>query len=208
MLALSSPVRTHAHLWPAWLKLAGLCVATLVLFAIGHPWGQALAALAVLALFLAPGRIFARAGLRRLWPLWPFVVLILLWNGLTGDWAEGATIALRLLSAVGIATLVTMTTQLSEMIAVVRALASPLRRFGISTRPVELGIALVLRFTPALMSRAAQLRMAWRARSCHAPSWRVLAPLAISALDDADHVADALRARGGLIEEGNDRHGT
>ncbi len=202
MLALTSPVRTRAHGWPAGAKLGALGLATLGLFALESLLGQTLAALVVLGLFLAPGRVFAAAGLRRLRALWPFVAVLLVWNGIEGDLREGAILSLRLLSAVGAATLVTMTTRLDDMIAVIRRLAAPLRRFGVSTRPLELGMALVLRFAPALAARGTQLASAWRARSARRPSWRIVVPLAITALDDADHVADALRARGGLIDEG------
>jgi biotin transport system permease protein len=37
-----------------------------------------------------------------------------------------------------------------------------------------------------------------RARSPRRPGWRLVVPAALAALDDADHAAEALRARGGL----------
>ena len=43
----------------------------------------------------------------------------------------------------------------------------------------------------------AQIGQSWRARSTRRPRWRVLVPATLAALDDADHVAEALRARGG-----------
>ncbi|NNK17107.1 MAG: energy-coupling factor transporter transmembrane protein EcfT [Sulfitobacter sp.] len=198
MISLTSPVRTAAHGWPAGIKLATLCAATLVLFAVeGGAWHIGfLTATAVL--YALPGRIFFSAGVKRLLVLWPFVALILIWHLITDDAAAGATIALRMITAVALANLVTMTTRLSDMITVVRWLTKPLRRLGVRTHSIELAMALVIRFTPVLASKGQALAMAWRARSRRRPGWRIVLPFAVTAIDDAEHVAEALRARGGL----------
>lgn len=198
MISLTSPVETRAHGWPAGAKLGLLCVATMALFAMGSLVGHLLAFAAMLALYAAPGWIFFRAGLARLRVLWPFLLVILLWHLFSATLGQGAVIALRLLTAVGLANLVTMTTRLSDMSAVVHWLASPLRRFGIGTRGLELGIALVIRFTPMLAGKGLQLSRAWRARSPRRPGWRIVLPFALCAIDDAEHVAEALKARGGF----------
>nr|WP_214649931.1 energy-coupling factor transporter transmembrane component T [Palleronia pontilimi] len=197
-MTLTSPVRVRAQDWPAGGKLAALSGASVVLFAVDSVVFHGAAAAATLALFATGGRRFAAHGLRRMWALWPFVAVLLIWNWLDGAPVQGIALSLRLLTAVGLATLVTMTTQLSDMMAVVRWLAHPLRRFGVTTRPLELAVALVIRFTPALARSGAHLAQAWRARSGRRASWRIVAPLAVLALDDAERVADALRARGGL----------
>ena len=48
-----------------------------------------------------------------------------------------------------------------------------------------------------MLHRMDILRESWRARSPRRPGWRILLPATLAALDDADHVAEALRARGG-----------
>jgi biotin transport system permease protein len=198
MISLTSPVETRAHGWPAGAKLAALCAATMVLFA-REGLGFHVAAFAVcLTLYALPGRLFFRTGVRRLWVLWPFLALIVVWHAIFGDTRAGAVIALRMITAVGLANLVTMTTRLSDMIAVVRWLLTPLRRLGLRTEAVELGIALVVRFTPVLMQKGQMLALAWRARATRRLGWRIVAPFAVLAIDDAEHVAEALRARGGL----------
>ncbi len=198
MISLTSPVRTRAHGWPAGAKLLALCLASVGLFSLGALWAQALAAAAVLVLYAWPGAVFLRHGLRRLWPLWPFVVMVLVWHVVTGDGQTGAVIALRMLSAVALANLVTMTTTLSQMMAVVHWLLGPLARLGVDLRAIELAVALVIRFTPVLTQKGGALAQAWRARSRRRPGWRMIVPFLVLALDDADHVADSLRARGGL----------
>ncbi|WP_027233660.1 energy-coupling factor transporter transmembrane component T family protein [Leisingera caerulea] len=200
MISLTSPVRTRAHGWPAGTKLALLGLATFGLFMLSDLRLQALAALGMLALYALPGRRFFLSGMTRLQVLWPFVAILALWHGVTATYAEGAHFILRLLTTVGLANLVTMTTALSEMIAVFRWLTSPLRQLGLNTRAMELAIALVIRLLPTLITNGQRLTQAWRARSRRRPGWRVVVPFTLLALDDADHLTDALRARGGILE--------
>jgi biotin transport system permease protein len=185
MISLTSPVETWAHGWRAGAKLGALCIATMVLFALDSVPGQGAAFAIMLALYAAPGAVFFRSGMARLRMLWPFLAIILLWHVITATPAQGAVIALRLVTAVALANLVTMTTRLSDMIGVVRWLASPLRRVGIKTQALELGIALVIRFTPMLAAKGAALSRAWRARSPRRPGWRIVLPFTLIAIDDA-----------------------
>ena len=201
MISLTSPVKTWAHHWPAWGKLLGLCLGSVVLFRMDSLLWLALAVVSALALYALPGRRFLRAGGERLSVLWPFVVIVGLFHLVTGDAGAGAAILLRMIAAVGLANLVTMTTSLSEMMAVVRWLMRPLRRFGLRSAVFELAVAMVIRFTPVLIDRGAALGDAWRARSRRRPSWRIVVPLLVAALDDADHVALALKARGGVAPQ-------
>lgn len=197
MLTLTSPVDIWAHRLPAGVKLAALALATMGLFALKSPLPLAAAAAATVALFATGGARFATTGLRLLRPLWPFVVIVGLWHLWTADIFGGAAILLRLLTAVALANLVTMTTRLSDMIAVFQTIARPLRPLGLSPRRLALAMALVIRFIPVMLDRLTQISEAWSARSRRRPRWRVLVPATLAALDDADRAAEALRARGG-----------
>lgn len=197
MISLTSPIETRAHRWPAGVKLGGLCLASTGLFLLpGIGWNAAALAL-VLALYALPGPIFLRAGLRGLRVVLPFVVILLVWHALTGELRQGIAITLRMVALVALANLVTMTTPLDDMVALIRRLTAPLRWMGLRTAPLELAIPLVIRFTPVLVARAETLAEAWRARSRRRPGWQLVLPLTLQALDDADHVGEALRARGG-----------
>lgn len=201
MIALTSPVETVYHRLSAGLKLGLLSLATTGLFLTGALAGQLVALGVVVLLYLVPGAAFARAGVAALRPLALFVALIALWHLAIGTWREGAVILLRLVSAVALANLVTMTTRLGEMLAVLRWLTTPLRALGVSTRPLELAISMVIRFIPVLSQKGAALAESYRARSPRRRAgWRIAAPLVGLVLDDADRVAEALRARGGLSE--------
>lgn len=197
MLALTSPIQTPLHRLPAPLKLALLCAVTLVLFQLDTILPLSAALTAIAALYLAQGRTFAGQGLRLLRPLWPFVLIVALWHLWQRDLGSGAVILLRLASAVAAANLVTLTTRLDDMIATLEGLAAPLRRIGLNPRTLALAVALVIRFLPVLSDRITQITEAFRARSPRRPGHRILIPATLAALDDAEHVAEALRARGG-----------
>lgn len=196
MLTLTFPADTWLHRPAAGAKLAALCLFTVLLFRLDDPLALAACLGAVLVLAATGGARFLRAGLRLLLPLWPFVGVIGLWHGITGDVQGGAVILLRLATAVAAANLVTMSTRLSDMIAVLERLARPFSPV-LPPKRLALAIALVIRFIPVLGERMAVIRSAWMARSARKPGWRILLPATLAALDDADHVAEALRARGG-----------
>lgn len=198
MISLTSPVETRAHGWPAGGKLGALCIVTIVLFAVTSLLAHLVFCAGMLTLYALPGARFFRTGIGRLRMLWPFIVLVVLWHFVIAEVEGGIVIALRMVTAVGLANLVTMTTRLSDMMGVVRWLSAPLRRFGINTRSIELAVALVVRFTPVLADKGQQLTQAWRARATRRVGWRIVLPFVILAIDDAEHVAEALRARGGL----------
>lgn len=204
MISLTSPVETRAHHWSAGIKLALLCLVTGILFFIDHLLFHGLFLLAVAALYALPGLAFFKSGWQHLKILWPFVLIVALWHLWTGEVQQGATIVFRMISAVALANLVTMTTRLSDMIDVVHFLTQPLYRVGLNCRALELAIALVIRMTPVLMSKGQSLTWAWRARSNRRSGWRIILPFTVLALDDADHVAEALRARGGLTNLENE----
>ena len=196
MLTLTSPVRTWAHGVRAWVKLGALCPWTVVLLRIDGVW-LAGAVVLVLALAASGGRVFLAQWLAMLRPLWPFAVLITLWQLWLGAPLGAWPIIARLGAAVGLANAVTMTTELAEIIALLTRLARPLARLGLNPKVLGLSVALVLRFVPVMLLRYDQIALAFRARSPRRPGWRILMPVLLAALDDADRVAEALRARGG-----------
>ncbi len=197
MLTQISPVETPLHRWPAGLKLGLMAAGSLALFTL-QGWGVLLAVSGVAAIYLSQGRRFSLEGLRLLRPLWPFLAVLALWHLWLWQPLTGLQIALRLIAAVALANLVALTTRLEDMLALIERLLLPLRWLGVNPRLPALAMALVIRFVPVLLDKAGLLMQAWRARSPRRVGARIVLPLALAALDDADHVAEALRARGGL----------
>lgn len=194
MLTLTSDRVTIAHSWPAGTKLAVLVLWTFCLFAL--PWPAAAAELALVtgaAWALGLGAVWV-APFRRLWSL---VLVLALWNILTGTPGLGAITLLRMFAAIGAANLVTMTTRLADMQAVFLTIARPLSPL-LPAKVLALALALVIRFIPHMLIRWDIMTQALRARSLRKNHWHILMPAVLAALDDADHVAEALRARGGV----------
>ena len=198
MLTLTAPQKTIFHEISAGQKLLALCVVSTALFQIDSLIVLACLTFAGIALYFSQGLSFAKFGARMLWPLWPFVLIIGIYHGITNDIEAGGEIILRMLIAVALANLVTMTTPLNDMIDVLMRLLHPLNWIGMSTKPVALTIALFIRFIPTLIERGITMHAALRARSTGKSGWRIVVPLTLSVLNDAEHVANALRARGGV----------
>lgn len=195
MLALTSSIETPLHRVSAGVKLAALTVFTGILMSSRSYWIIGSGAACVIALYALGGSAFLRAGVRSLKPLAIFVVVLIVWHLVTDTIAHGTMLAGRMLATVAMANLVTLTTRLDDMISVLQSVLSPLRVFGVSGDMLGLAIGLVVRFTAVFIEKANALSEAWRARSARRPSWSIVLPLFTSALDDADHVSDAIRAR-------------
>ncbi|RWR31828.1 energy-coupling factor transporter transmembrane protein EcfT [Sinirhodobacter populi] len=198
MLSLALPGTSWAHRLPAGVKFGALALAMAVLVAFDDPWPLAAAALIAVGLHATLGPRGLRAGAVAMRPIAWIIGLIVIWQLVTGTPREALVLALRIFSMVGLATFVTLTTPLPDLIALVERLAAPLARFGLSPRLPALAVAMVLRFIPVLRGRMEMLALAWRARSRKRPGPRLIVPMVLSLLDDSDHLAEALRARGGL----------
>jgi biotin transport system permease protein len=200
MISLTSEIPTPYHGLRAGPKLAGLCAVTLLIGLAGDLRLSLAACGLVLVLYALPGAAFLRQGLRALRPLWIFVAVVLVWHAATGAIPAGLEISARLGAAVGLANLVTMTTRLDDMMAIAARLLAPLSRLGLDAHRLGLAMALVIRFTPVLAEKGGALVEAWRARSPRRPHWRILGPFTLLAIDEAEHVSEALRARGGVTQ--------
>ncbi len=196
MLTLTSPVKTPWHRIRAGWKLGALALFSTALMTASAHLPLILAAALVLVLYLPGGVVFLRQGARMLRPLWPFLLALMIFGWWDDRISHGALMALRLVTLVAAANLVTMTTALSEMLELFETLARPFARL-VPPRRLALALALVIRFVPVMSETLTRLREAWRARSPRKPGWRVVVPALLAALDTADHSADALRARGG-----------
>lgn len=198
MLSLALPRVSWAHRIPATVKLAGLLVASLVLFPIKDPVILAGALTAVVVLTTSLGTSAIRQTMRFVVPLLFMVGLLLLFHIFFGQLREGIAVVLRLLTLVFLANFVTMTTALSEMMALIEKLFAPLTKIGVNVRVISVAMGLAIRFTPVLLTKSGLLFDAWRARSQRPARWRLIVPIGLAALDDAEQISDALRARGGI----------
>ncbi|MFO1150582.1 MAG: CbiQ family ECF transporter T component [Alsobacter sp.] len=187
--------RSWLHRIPFLAKLIVLAGASVAL-ARTQDWRLLSVALAaVLLLYASAGRAMVRR-LVDLRPLWPMLLVIAgLQFGFESAGAAAASV-LRLLALVALASLVTYTTTLAEMMETLEPAFRPLRWFGLQPRVPALAIALVLRLAPLLLALWADKSEAWRARTNRRLSFRIVPAFLANAMAMADHLAEALDARG------------
>ncbi|MEX5717459.1 energy-coupling factor transporter transmembrane component T family protein [Geodermatophilus maliterrae] len=199
-LALYVPRASVVHRLPAGVKLLGLAVLAVVLFVLPTLPAVGAALLATVAVGLGVARlpvaVLARQARAVVW--WLLALLVV--HALTTDLLTGAHVALRLLTLVLAAAVVTATTRVSAMVAVVERVCAPLRLVGVRPQRVGLVITLALRFIPVLVERADRIRAAQAARGGSPRGIRALrttvAPLLVQVLQMAHDVSEALDARG------------
>jgi biotin transport system permease protein len=199
-LALYVPRASVVHRLPAGAKLLALAVLAVALFVLPTLTAAAAALLGTVAVGLLVARlplaVLARQARAVVWWLGALLVV----HALTTDLRTGAHVALRLLTLVVAAAVVTATTRVSAMVAVVEWLCAPLRLVGVRPARVGLTIAMALRFIPVLVDRTDRIRAAQAARGGSPRGVRALrttvAPLLVQVLQMAHDVSEALDARG------------
>lgn len=198
MLSLALPTLTWAHKVPAWLKLFILFMVSTILFPVDSIMVLGLALAGATGLTVSLGKVALRRSARMIIPLAGMIALLLTFHVIFDSIWNGLVITCRLLALVMLANFVTMSTPLTAIMQLMEKLLYPLERVGMNARAISLAIGLVVRFTPVLLQRGTALIEAWKVRSTKRAWWQLIAPIGLSAFDDATFVADALRARGGL----------
>lgn len=187
--------RTWLHRVPAGIKLIALMAGSLALLSVT----DLRALVIVLVLIAAVYGQFGRDGWLRLRALRPLLLLLAVigaFQAYAVGWAGGVALVIRLLAMFLLADLVTMTTTMS---ALMDAMAPVLRAVcprSVNYRKISLAVALVLRFVPVLLARWQARQEAWQARTNRRVPPRLIAAFVAETLQLADHVAEALDARG------------
>ena len=187
--------RTPLHRLPFGAKLVALLVISIALNRLGDWRVLAFVVAGAVALYAALGPAMLRR-LTDLRPLWPMLLAIAELQAVFDGPALAAASVLRIVALVSLSALVTYTTTTTEMLETLEPLFAPLRWVGLNPRVPALAIALVLRLVPMLLDLWTEKEEAWRARTGRRASWRLVPSFLASALAMADHLAEALDARG------------
>jgi biotin transport system permease protein len=199
-VALYVPSAGPVHRAPAGAKLLALVALGVLLFAVPTlpVAGGALAGVLLTGLGVARLPVALLARQARAVAVW--VVAIFVVHALLTDVSTGLETALRLLALVLAAAVVTATTRVTEMVAVVEWIVGPLRFVGVRPARIGLALAMALRFIPLVAERADRIREAQAARGGSVRGLRGLAglvvPLLVQVLQLAHTVSEALDARG------------
>lgn len=155
-----------------------------------------LAAVVTGALYLSLG-LTLRQAFTRLRPVLFTIGFLGLVNVFVLSPAEALSATLRLLAILFLAASITATTTIAAFMAAITDLARPLERLGlIKAHDVGLAFGLVLRFVPEIANRYDALKEAHIARGLAVKPHKMMGPLIISTLKDADSIAEAIDARG------------
>lgn len=211
MLSLYISKSTWLHKVPASVKLTSLAAFSMVLLPSQSLWllgtTSLLASVAYLSL-TKPGlirlkKVAQSAGLFAL-VVGVFQFMVALLGGIQADvWisdlrtaASAAMVsALRLLSLLLLADLVTITTPLQNMVSVIEFVLVRLQRFGIHARRVSLQVGLVIRLGAMLRGRLATVTEAFAVKHCRKPGLLIIAPVTRQMLQTGASLAEALQAR-------------
>ena len=185
-------------------KIIFTCAAAAILFFIKNPIVMfSIFAALLLIYFIVGGLKFLKLGIYQLKVTVPFVIILAFWHLYLDQLDRGMALIFRLISAFLIANLFLLTSKIHDIILAIQKYSVYLKILGINSHAVSITIGLFIRSIPILKQRAKNLMLAQSARSTKRSFWRISVPLAISILDDADHVSEALRARGGIRKKEN-----
>jgi biotin transport system permease protein len=182
------------HAVPAGAKMLGLLGVGLGLVLFHSLPVGASALLATLGLYvLARLRVREVAPVLRLaaFALVPLFAVHLLLSG----WEPALEAVLRLAVLLLLATLVSLTTRASDMLASLERALRPLALVGLSPARLSLLLSLTLRFIPLLATWLREVQEAQRVRGLEHHPFAVLVPLLVRTLRTADTLADAIDAR-------------
>ena len=188
------------HRTPAGLKLLVLAGLGALVLAVPTLPVAAGTLVAVVFVGLVVARLPAALLLRQARAVAVWVVAIVVVHAWLTDLLTGVETALRLLTLVLAAAVVTATTRVTEMVAVVERVCAPLRLVGVRPARIGLVLAMALRFIPLVAERADRIREAQAARGGATRGIRAVTtavvPLLVQMLQLAHTVSEALDARG------------
>lgn len=194
LLGLYVPRPSPLHALAPGPKLLALLLAGVGVFTLRDPWLLLLVLAAVVGLYGV-----ARLGGRVLWSqLRPTLALLAFFfavQALTVNVDSGVVTVLRFAVMILLASLLTLTTRTSDLLATLERALQPLRRVGVNPEKVSLAVSLTLRFIPVVIGIVAEVRDAQRARGLDGSVLALAVPVIIRTLRMADDIADAIDAR-------------
>jgi biotin transport system permease protein len=148
----------------------------------------------VAALFLI-ARVPVRAAVGQIAPIVLILLVAVPLQGLLSGWVVAALMAGRLLVAVALAALFTMTTTVTAVLEAFQSLLRPFRRFVDADR-VGLLVAITIRCIPLVSDIVREVLEARTARGTQWSLMSIAVPVVVRSLYAADALGEALIARG------------
>ncbi len=194
MIGLYFPGRSIVHRTPALAKLGLLAVGMVLVGLSTEPWHLAVAAGLLVGLYGMAG-VPVRAAWQQVGPVLWILVFALPLQALFAGWLVAALTGGRLVIAVALAALFTLTTTVSSVLEAFHVLLSPFRRWVDADR-VGLLVALTIRCIPLIAGIVQEVLEARRARGTQGSLRALAVPVVVRSLYAADAIGEALVARG------------
>ncbi|MEX2644509.1 MAG: energy-coupling factor transporter transmembrane protein EcfT [Acetobacterales bacterium] len=195
MMGLYVPGYSPVHRLGAAPKLLALMLAGIGAFFLESLPALAAANLLAVALYAVAGLPLAETT-RQLRPVAILLAFIFLFHLLLTEWQSGLSVVLRISALVLLATLVTLTTRLSDMTDTLTAALTPLRRVGVSPARVGLVLTVAVRLVPLLLGELGRVREAQKTRGLERSVVALMVPFLIGALRLSRDMGDAIESRG------------
>lgn len=195
MIGLYRPGTSLVHRLSARWKLLLMFAAVVALLALHRPEQLGGAALVVAGGYVLAG-IPARVVVRQLWPLRWLLLIIAVLQVVMNGWPSAILVCGGLLISMAIATLVTLTTRVTDILDVCQRLLRPLSRLGVDPDRIGLVLAMTIRCIPVVADIVGQVSQARKARGLGFSVIALVVPVVVRALRSAEAMGEALIARG------------
>lgn len=194
MIGIFHPGTSLVHRMPALAKLALLAVVVTAVTLLHWPAALGVASALVVGLFVL-ARIPARLAWQQITPILWVLAFTVPVQWFFAGWEAAATMGVRLVLAVALAAVYTLTTPVSATLDAMQVLLRPFRRWVDPDR-VGLALALAIRCVPLLADLVREVLEARKARGAEGSPTAFAVPVIVRALRTADHLGEALMARG------------
>lgn len=194
MIGIFHPGTSLVHRMPALAKLALLAAVVTAVTLLHSLVALGVASALVVALF-ALARIPARLAWGQITPILWVLAFAVPVQWIFAGWEAAATMGIRLVLAVALAAVYTLTTPVSATLDAMQVLLRPFRRWVDPDR-VGLALALAIRCVPLLADLVREVLEARKARGAEGSPTAFAVPVIVRALRTADHLGEALMARG------------
>jgi biotin transport system permease protein len=189
------PGTTLLHRLPAGVKLLAMLAAAVATVVV-RGWVASLVALGIAAALLAWSGAGLRVTLTALRGVAIAVVLLFVWQTWQHGWPRAVETVGDIVALMLLATVLTVTTRVQDLLDAITAGLRPLRRVGVDADRVALAFALTIRAIPATLDLARETRQAAQARGLERSLRARLVPFVIRVVARAHETGAALHARG------------
>lgn len=194
-LGLYIPGRSPLHRTPVAGKLGVLFAVGVAVLWLSSLWQLGIAALCTVVLVVLAG-IPWRVALTQVRPVLWFAVPLFAVQWATAGAHRAGLVVGQLVVLVMLASLVTLTTRVLDMVETFERMVRPFERFGVPPDRVALVLALAIRCIPLVAQTYHQSKEAQRARGLEWSPLALAVPLVVRLLKRADAMGEALAARG------------